>query len=144
MKKVQIVSNNMCYGPAPRSNTEIEQHLTINEKGQVWFSRYRYGNGEERYPLIGKEYMRISKEDAEEILNLAAEMTTIGDDLFVTDTGEWEMIVTDSENLTTRKAGALIHTNSEQQQIFCAKIRKAINRKGLFLLDGNWEDEACS
>ena len=144
MKKVQIISNNMCYGPAPRSNTEIEQHLTINEKGQIWFSRYRYGNGETRYPLISKEYLRIAKEDAKEILNLAGEVTKIEDDLFATDVGDWEMIVTDSENLTTRKAGALIHTNSEQQQKFCAKIRKAMNRKGLFLMDGNWEDEACS
>ena len=143
MKKVQIISNSICYGPAPRPNSEIEQRLTINDRGQVWFSRYRYGNGEERYPLIGKEYMRIAKEDAEEILNLASEMTMLGDDLFVTDTGEWEMIVTDSDSFTTRKAGPLIRTNSEPQQKFCNIIRKTLNRKGLFLLDGNWEDEAC-
>ena len=66
----------------------------------------------------------------------------VGDDLFVTDTGEWEMIVTDSDSFTTRKAGPLIRTNSEPQQKFCNIIRKTLNRKGLFLLDGNWEDEA--
>ena len=144
MKKVQIISNNMCYGPAPRPNTEIEQHLTINEKGQVWFSRYRYGNGETRYPLISKEYLRIAKEDAKEILNLAGEVTKIEDDLFATDVGDWELTFTDTENKTSRKAGSLIDTDLEPIKKFCDKIRCALNRRGLFLLDGNWEDEACS
>ena len=137
MKKVQIISNNMCYGPAPRPNTEIEQHLTINEKGQVWFSRYRYGNGETRYPLISKEYLRIAKEDAKEILNLAGEVTKIEDDLFATDVGDWELTFTDTENKTSRKAGSLIDTDLEPIKKFCDKIRRALNRRGLFLLDGD-------
>lgn len=137
MKKVQIISNNMCYGPAPRSNTEIEQHLTINEKGQVWFSRYRYGNGEARYPLISKEYLRIAKDDAKEILNLAGEVTKIEDDLFATDVGDWELTFTDTENKTSRKAGSLIDTDLEPIKKFCDKIRRALNRRGLFLLDGD-------
>ena len=144
MKKVQIISNNLCYGPAPRPNTEIEQHLTITDQGQVWFSRYRYGNGEERYPLINKEHLRIPEVDAKEILKLADEVTKIEDDLFATDVGDWELTVTDTENKTSRKAGSLIDTDLEPIKKFCAKIRKAMNRKGLFLLDGNWEDETCS
>ena len=137
MKKVQIISNNLCYGPAPRPNTEIEQHLTINEKGQAWFSRYRYGNGEERYPLINKECLRIAKEDAKEILNLAGEVTKIEDDLFATDVGDWELTFTDTENKTSRKAGSLIDTDLEPIKKFCDKIRRALNRRGLFLLDGD-------
>jgi hypothetical protein len=127
----------MCYGPAPRSNTEIEQHLTINEKGQVWFSRYRYGNGEARYPLISKEYLRNAKDDAKEILNLAGEVTKIEDDLFATDVGDWELTFTDTESKTSRKAGSLIDTDLEPIKKFCDKIRRALNRRGLFLLDGD-------
>lgn len=137
MKKVQIISNNMCYGPAPRPNTEIEQHLTINDKGQVWFSRYRYGNGEERYPLINKEHLRITEVDAEEILRLADEVSKIEDDLFATDVGYWELTVTDSDNGVAKKAGSLIRTDLEAIQTFCDKIRKALDRRGLFLLDGS-------
>lgn len=137
MKKVQIISNNLCYGPAPRPNTEIEQHLTINEKGQVWFSRYRYGNGEERYPLINKECLHIAKEDAEEILRLADEVSKIEDDLFATDVGYWELTVTDSDNGVAKKAGSLIRTDLEAIQKFCDKIRKALDRRGLFLLDAD-------
>lgn len=136
MKKIQIISNNMCYGPAPRSNTEIEQHLTINEKGQVWFSRYRYGNREERYPLISKECLRIAKEDAEVILKLADEVTKIEDDLFVTDVGYWELTITDDGNRIAKKTGSLIRQDSEIIQKLCDRIRSALNRTGLFLLDG--------
>lgn len=136
MKKLQIISNNMCYGPAPRSNTEIEQHLTINENGQVWFSRYRYGNGEERYPLISKECLRIAKEDAEVVLKLADEVTKIEDDLFVTDVGYWELTITDDGNRIAKKTGSLIRQDSEIIQKLCDRIRSALNRTGLFLLDG--------
>jgi hypothetical protein len=136
MKKVQIISNNMCYGPAPRSNTEIEQHLTINEKGQIWFSRYRYGNGETRYPLISKECLHIAKEDAEEILRLADEVTKIEDDLFVTDVGYWELTITDADNRIAKKMGSLIRQDSEIIQKLCDRIRSALNCTGLFLLDG--------
>ena len=137
MKKVQIISNNLCYGPAPRPNTEIEQHLTINEKGQVWFSRYRYGNGEERYPLINKEHLRITEVDAEEILRLADEVTKIEDDLFVTDVGYWELTNTDADNRIAKKMGSLIRSDLKAIQKFCDKIRKALDRRGLFLLDAD-------
>ena len=138
MKKVQIITNNMCYGPMPHPDTEIEQHLTITGKGQVWFSRYRYGNGEERYPLIAKEYLRIAKEDAEEILKLADEVTKIEEDMFATDVGTWELTVTDSDNKIARKAGSLIDIDLEPVKKFCDRTRNALNRKELFLPDGNW------
>ena len=38
LKKIRIVSNNICYGPMPDSDDEVEQHLTINDEGRVWFS----------------------------------------------------------------------------------------------------------
>lgn len=32
IKKACIVSNNVCYGPMPKSDREVKQHLTINER----------------------------------------------------------------------------------------------------------------
>lgn len=37
-QKVRLVSNNISYGCAPKPIDEIEQRLTINSKGRVWFS----------------------------------------------------------------------------------------------------------
>lgn len=43
LKKVRIVSNHICYGPMPEPDEEVEQHLTINNEGRVWFSGYNFG-----------------------------------------------------------------------------------------------------
>ncbi|MEF9917474.1 MAG: hypothetical protein RR746_08990 [Lachnospiraceae bacterium] len=43
-KKMHIVSNNICYGPCPEPEDEVEQRLTVNTDGRVWFSAYAYGN----------------------------------------------------------------------------------------------------
>ena len=37
LKKVRIVSNNICYGPMPKPDKEVEQHLTVDDEGHVWF-----------------------------------------------------------------------------------------------------------
>ena len=48
LKKMRIVSNNICYGPMPEPDEEVEQLLTINDEGHVWFSGYKFGNAGER------------------------------------------------------------------------------------------------
>lgn len=35
LKKMRIVSNNICYGSMPEPDEEVEQHLTINDEGRV-------------------------------------------------------------------------------------------------------------
>ena len=48
LKKMRIVSNNICYGSMPGQDEEVEQHITINNEGHVWFSGYNFGSGCER------------------------------------------------------------------------------------------------
>ena len=48
LKKLRIVSNNIRYGPMPERDDEEEQHLTINDKGRVWFAGYHFGNAGEQ------------------------------------------------------------------------------------------------
>ena len=94
-------------------------------------------NGEKRYPLINNEHLRIPEVDAKEILKLADEVTKIEDDLFVTDVGYWELTITDADNRIAKKMGSLIRSDLEAIQKFCDKIRKALDRRGLFLLDAD-------
>ena len=42
-QRIHIVSNNICYGSPPKPENEVEQHLTINAEGRVWFSAYNFG-----------------------------------------------------------------------------------------------------
>lgn len=42
LKSVRIKSNNICYGPEPDVDDEVEQYLTIGATGRVWFSARNY------------------------------------------------------------------------------------------------------
>lgn len=49
LNKMQIISNNTCFGHMPEPNEEVEQHLIINNEGRVFFSGYKFGHSGEQY-----------------------------------------------------------------------------------------------
>lgn len=58
---MRVISNNICYGPMPESNEEVEQHLTINSEGRVWFSGYNFGTGGGQYEKARSKNFKIDK-----------------------------------------------------------------------------------
>lgn len=36
IRKIRIISNNICYGSEPSPKDEVEQHLTISANGRIW------------------------------------------------------------------------------------------------------------
>ena len=64
IKKFTLVSNNICYGPEPKSGEEIKQRLTVNANGQVWFRGYQYCNGS--YIVIRRDKLKIPKQNINE------------------------------------------------------------------------------
>ena len=40
IKKIKLISNNICYGPAPKPDEELEQRLTTADTGAVWLTHY--------------------------------------------------------------------------------------------------------
>lgn len=61
-QKVRIVSNNICYGPSPKPDDEVEQHITINADGRVWFSAYNFGSGFDGHEKYGSKIYKIKKD----------------------------------------------------------------------------------
>ena len=104
--------------------------------GQVWFSRYRFGDDMEHHPLIRKEYSRISDEDAKEILKLSEAVINAKRVPDETDTGYWKLTVTDADGEISRKDGSLIYSDSKIIQDLCRSIRRSLKEWNLFLLDG--------
>ena len=136
IKKIQIISNAISFGPMPEPDTEVEQHLTFNEKGKVWLSRYRFGDGFGKYQLMKKEILQITKEAADEIMKAADDVLNTQDDLFATDVGVWELIATDFSGKEIHKSGSMIYGDCEAINRLCRMIRSALERNDLFLLDG--------
>lgn len=105
---VKIVSNNICFGPMPSPDDEVEQHLIISDDGKVIFTAYKYGNGYEEYDICREQRLVIDKSLALEILDLFLQYKNNGGiNYFVTDIGLWEMIMTDTDNNTHHFDGSL-------------------------------------
>ena len=61
LKKMCIVSNAICYGTPPEPEDEVEQHLTINSEGRVWFSDYAFGESFGKYTKARSKNYSIEK-----------------------------------------------------------------------------------
>ncbi len=60
--KMQLVSENACFGLYPKPDVFVEQRLTITENFHVFLSRYRFGKGFGEFELIVKQLFKIPYE----------------------------------------------------------------------------------
>ena len=137
LKKVRIVSNNICYGPMPEPDEEVEQHLTINDEGRVWFSSYKFGNAGERYIKARTKNFKIDKVSADKLLNALA--TYFGNEyveVSATDIGDWVMELTNTEG-TVYKFRFLIW-----KHIYC--VRDTVGMDDLYVFDGNCKSDVIN
>jgi len=133
---LRVITEWIRYWPVPEADTEVEQRLSMNEKGQVWISRYRYGEKTEKHPLAEKEVLRISEKEAEEILNLAEALADSEKDFEAMDAGRWNLSVRNETGMEKTKSGSFLFGQEESIRTLCAAIRAAVGKEDLFLLDG--------
>ena len=136
--KIRIVSNNVSYGPCPKLNDEVEQHLTITSCGQVCFSVYSYGDGVEPYKLSRMNNYSISHNDAERILSAIGDYFSKNYELLlVTDIGCWDMIITNTDGIEYAFNGSLCCDFDMNGIDLSDLIRDTLGMQDLFLFDGN-------
>lgn len=138
LKKMRIISNSICNGPCPEPNDEVEQHLTVNANGRVWFSAYNFGDIPGKYRKARTNNFSIDSAAATELLNkVAAYFSNEYDELFATDIGNWVMELTNTDNKTYRFRGSLC-ANFEVDGIDLSDlIRDTLGLPDLYLFDGN-------
>ena len=108
LMKMRIVLNNICYGPMPESDEEVEQHLTINNEGRVWFSGYNFGLCGERYEKARSKNFKIDKSAAEKMFcAIAAYFGNEYTEIFAMDIGDWIMELANTEGVTYKFRGSL-------------------------------------
>lgn len=138
LKKMRIISNNICYGPMPKPNDEIEQHITINDEGRVWFSGYNYGHGGERYEKTRSKNFKIEKIATDKLLNaIAAYFSNEYVEIFATDIGGWTMELTNTEGITYEFRGSLCADFDYKGTDLSDLVRETLSMEDLYVFDGN-------
>jgi len=136
LKKFRLISNNICYGPCPDADEEVEQHLTILSDGRLWFSRYKYGLGDGKYELAEKKQLNIGKDIAVDILAFTKKyFDEKGIIMKCTDVGIWELFLTDENDAKYTIDGSVIP--DEYTSEISNYIRERLPFDNMFLFDGN-------
>ena len=138
LKKIQLISNNMGYWPEPEQGEELEQHLTVTDKGRVWLSRYCYDRENNKLLLNEKESFKISAEAVNAIMDAVTDCFS-GDyqPRFATDIGFWDLTLTNDENEKICLTGSLTSRPLDPEEYLSDIIRKNLGRDDLFVFDGN-------
>lgn len=145
LKKMRIVSNNICYGPMPEPDEEVEQHLTINDEGRVWFVGYKFGNAGERYEKARTKNFRIEKASVDKLLNAIA--TYFGNEyieIFATDIGNWVMELTNTEETTYKFRGSLCADFDYEGADLSDLVRDIVGMDDLYVFDGNCKPDVIN
>ena len=136
LKNFRLISNNICYGPCPDADEEVEQHLTILSDGRVWFSRYKYGLGDGKYELEEKKQVNIGKDIAVDILTFTKKyFDEKGIVMKCTDVGIWELFLTDENDAKYTIDGSVVPNDYTSE--ISNYIRERLPLENLFLFDGN-------
>lgn len=137
-QKIRIVSNNICYGLPPEPEDEVEQHITINAEGRVWFSAYNFGEGFGRYKKARSQIYKIDKAVAGKVLNsVASYFSGEYDELFATDIGDWVMEITNVDGKVYKFRGSLCADFEVDGIDLSDLLRDALGMNDLYVFDGN-------
>lgn len=138
LRKMRIVSKNICYGLMPRPDEEVEQHLTVNDEGCVCFSGYNYRSTSEKCKKVRSRNFKIEKASADKLLNTIA--ACFGNEytgIFATDVGNWVMELTNTDGVTYKFCGALCTDYNYGGTHLSNLVRDAVGMDDLFVLDGH-------
>ncbi len=137
LQKIKIVSNNMGFFMPTFEDEEVEQHLTINAAGRVWFSGYDIVYGIDKFVRKRRRNFSIGKEAAAIILSAVGKHF---DDwyipLFATDIGSFEMNVTYKDGMVKKFDGSLFGEIIVDGIDLSDLIRDTLNMPDLFVFDG--------
>lgn len=107
IKSMRLISEMIGFGPMPAPDREVEQRLTLNSRGKIWFSNYLYGDGVKQ-KLHRKECSTISPTDADYILKLIAMVfTSPQSSALVTDVGMWRLCLLSETGQNFKYEGSL-------------------------------------
>lgn len=88
----------MCYGLMPDKSDEVEQHLTVESSGRVWFSARSYEQYSAGKGFCRRKQLNIGEWKAQFLIRIIRNVYV---DYDVTDCGSWKLTVREAENSRT-------------------------------------------
>ena len=108
LKRIQITSDGVCYGPTPESDEEVEQRLVIHRDGRVWFTAYNFGSGIQ-YAKGRKKQFKIPKDNMERLFVVFEKYFENDPHAeLACDAGLWEAVMTDVNGENTKFIGSMV------------------------------------
>ena len=145
LKKMQIISNNTCFGHMPEPNEEVEQHLIINNEGRVFFSGYKFGHSGEQYEKARSKNYKIDKSATDKLFDaITAYFGNEYIEIFATDIGDWVMELTNTEGVTYKFRGSLCADFDYDGIDLSDLVRDTVGMDDLYVFDGNYKSEEIS
>lgn len=137
IKSMRLISEMIGFGPMPAPDREVEQRLTLNSRGKIWFSNYLYGDGVKQ-KLHRKECSTISPTDADYILKLIAMVfTSPQSSTLVTDVGMWRLCLLSETGQNFKYEGSLTsQSENDPLGIASEELRKILSMPELAAFDG--------
>lgn len=122
----------------PEPDDEVEQHLTINDKGRVWFSGYHFGNAGEQYKKARTKNFKTEKASAEKLLDVfATYFRNECIEVFATDMSSWVMELTNTEKITYKFYGSLCANFKYKGTDLSDLVCNTLGMNDLYVFDGN-------
>ena len=138
LQKIRIISNNICYGPPPEPDDEVEQHLTINAEGRVWFSSYNFGETPDKYRKAETLNFKINEAATKRVFTaISSYFSNEYTEVFATDIGDWVMELTNTDGITYKFRGSLCADFDYQGEDLSDLIRDELGMDNLYVFDGN-------
>lgn len=145
LKKMRIVSNGICYGPCPEPDDIVEQRITINSDGQVWYSGYAFGDGYGKYKKAETNNFKIKKETAQNAINKVSKyFSREYEEVFATDIGNWELELTNTEGKVYKFSGSLCAEFEIDGVDLSDLIRDSLDIDDLYVFDGRFKPDVIN
>lgn len=122
----------------PDTYDEVEQHLTINDEGRVWFSGYNLGHSGERYEKALSKNFKIEKAATDRLLcAIVAYFGNEYDEIFATDIGNWKMELINTEGTVYKFRGSLCADFDYESIDLSDFVCDTVGMDDLYVFDGN-------
>ena len=141
IKRIQLITNVICYGLPPEPDEEVEQRITINSSGDVWLCSYNYGEGDFNYELRNRTRKFIAKDEVNLLFErIQKYFDNQKDQLFITDVGGWTLNITYDDGDTIQYLGSIGQDIRIEGVELSKELRRLLKDKNLFAFDGNWKE----